>query len=845
MFDEQKIQALAELSVSTIKLIPDTWESVMTTEALPVDEWKRLAPTLRSLAEDEDVHNHEELQPIVRTWDLARLVVAERVEEVQSVEVPGAEATGYLAYIIALCRCVRARQLADLATAGEAVHLAELADTLQQGFRYYADDKTKAERAVTLIADTYGKSSELHLSSGDYNSAVQACAAFVAMSNVLSRQYAKPEQARRAISAANRFIEAVPSESSPAPMSIAALCNNAITSCKWLSSQTSNAEEQIPLVADGLKLAHRMQSSLLQLPADGDEPALPQVREACLRHLAELHASAALCGMETPDRHGAAAKAFLAELQKFAEGSTDQDLKLRVVQIARQVEDRLRFLPVGGAVEKAGTATRPSEVVAETIREALNKHLGVFEDAIPRIRAAPDRARSRSALEEALERWEEEIRGALRGVVAEVGLNHHVCRILLALGAVASGRLGTLADPAIQHWLLETADGHAAQTSYQASRQRVWAQNARDSELDALAGMKALAVLSSIVCQSADVQPILQETIRIVVRRVLRDVLGSAAPYVSRFDTPQTSQLADLSRMSNLLPPWCLEVFLSGYGVKQNVPLNDPSAQSRRVRVRRQSTATPGPKHDAAAVVQELLDKDPEKALRDIPRFDINFDDEQEAAESTGGDGTLVGRTFKIDSRMKRVEGILGEGRQKIVYDVVDLETGERTALAIFKETRSEKERLLSQLNELVKDFEKNENEILGISDRVLELDPDNESVLFNKGNILLNRHDESGALKCFGRAIEVAPEDLLNWLHAGVALSRLGRHEESLTCVHHAAGLDPNQSAQYLYQLPWMAEALSKSVRAVADNDSGHEDAQTLLRLFALVESARNDTST
>lgn len=91
-----------------------------------------------------------------------------------------------------------------------------------------------------------------------------------------------------------------------------------------------------------------------------------------------------------------------------------------------------------------------------------------------------------------------------------------------------------------------------------------------------------------------------------------------------------------------------------------------------------------------------------------------------------------------------------------------------------------------------------------------------------------------------FPAALELKPEDVLNWLHAGVALSRLGRHEESFSCALRAAELDVNQSAQYLYSLPWIAEALSISVRNVTESNPEHEDAQAMLRLFAMVDSAR-----
>ena len=417
-----------------------------------------------------------------------------------------------------------------------------------------------------------------------------------------------------------------------------------------------------------------------------------------------------------------------------------------------------------------------------------------------------------------------------------------MCRILVALGAVASGRLGTLTDTAVHHWLMEVAEDQIAQTNYQAARQQVWAQNARESEIELLVSLKKLAIISQVLSQSAEVQPIVQESIRMTLGQVLRDVLRSGSSCVRRFDTPPVSPSADLNRIARLLPPWCMDAFLTGYGAMHHSSLENRPSQPRRLRVRRATLATSGP--DPAGFIQHTLEKDLVKELSDIPRIDIKFD-EHEAADPTPGEGMIVGRTFNMDGRRKRVEGILGEGKDKIVYSVVDVETGEKTAFATFKESRSEKDQLLAELGELIKDLDKNQHEILKISDRVLEVDPNNESVLFNKGNILLSLNDENGALDCFRRAIEVAPKDLLNRLHAAVALSRLERHEESLTCVSHAVELAAIEAAQYLYELPWMNEALLASARAVAKGSPSNEGVRTLLELFEFVDSERNATST
>ena len=78
--------------------------------------------------------------------------------------------------------------------------------------------------------------------------------------------------------------------------------------------------------------------------------------------------------------------------------------------------------------------------------------------------------------------------------------------------------------------------------------------------------------------------------------------------------------------------------------------------------------------------------------------------------------------------------------------------------------------------------------------DRALEIDPNYESALNNKGVALLNLHNYTEALDYFDRVLEIDPNFKQALNNKGLSLSELGNHSgSSMDYFDRALEIDPN----------------------------------------------------
>ena len=81
--------------------------------------------------------------------------------------------------------------------------------------------------------------------------------------------------------------------------------------------------------------------------------------------------------------------------------------------------------------------------------------------------------------------------------------------------------------------------------------------------------------------------------------------------------------------------------------------------------------------------------------------------------------------------------------------------------------------------------------EAIACYDHVLQIDPRDAGVWYNKGVALsaLGRNEE--AIVCCDGALEIDPRNLRAWNKKGNALSDLGRYQEAIVCYDRALEVD------------------------------------------------------
>ena len=97
-----------------------------------------------------------------------------------------------------------------------------------------------------------------------------------------------------------------------------------------------------------------------------------------------------------------------------------------------------------------------------------------------------------------------------------------------------------------------------------------------------------------------------------------------------------------------------------------------------------------------------------------------------------------------------------------------------------------------------------NFTEVLTLYDQALALDPDNEQIWYDKGNVfrmwerlqlvgedVRPRHQE--AIACYERAVALDPNYADAWGNMGVSYGLSGNHREALRCFNKALEIHPN----------------------------------------------------
>ena len=110
------------------------------------------------------------------------------------------------------------------------------------------------------------------------------------------------------------------------------------------------------------------------------------------------------------------------------------------------------------------------------------------------------------------------------------------------------------------------------------------------------------------------------------------------------------------------------------------------------------------------------------------------------------------------------------------------------------------------------------------ICNQVLELDPNNESALYNKGLALSNLGKYDEAIRCYDKVIEIDPKNVDALYNKGLALSNLGKYDEAIRCYDIVIEIDPKN-----------ANALNAKANALLNNGYYNEAEKYLIQAYAL----------
>jgi protein O-GlcNAc transferase len=100
---------------------------------------------------------------------------------------------------------------------------------------------------------------------------------------------------------------------------------------------------------------------------------------------------------------------------------------------------------------------------------------------------------------------------------------------------------------------------------------------------------------------------------------------------------------------------------------------------------------------------------------------------------------------------------------------------------------------------------------------RVLQLQPQNASVLNLLGIIALQTNDPTSAVEWIGRALDLDPRNVLAYVNRGSAYAMLHQHAAAIACYDKAIALDPESNASPFYNRGNALQQLKQYEAAIA----------------------------
>jgi len=441
----------ADLAHRANGLLADVVRQILAGDAMDRPLWRHLAAeceraALSGAAESlpASVSAIQQLAPVVLADDLAQ---ARRLADAIP-DLPRYDLASRLAAAI-----VADREIESAATGRAAVH-AELAQRL---YELLADADGADERIAGLkrIVGLHRNAGDAAQEAGDTSAWLQATGMFVAYANILAIHHDVEDFTSEALGRAAQVMTAPELMQPEHSGSLVVLANNLMTTHRRV------AQDRLPLLPAAVKkmaavvdVAQRAFDVLDKESPDAEMAALSL--ENCVRELIKAQVTLARSDEKYFASLAGEAWTSLGRYAGLASQVHDPDMVLRACELKRQACNGLLqevpdWVPPGAHADDV----QPPETDFDATYRARQL---LAKETVEHVRAAGSPERQFERARSALTAWYGELQTELRPVLAEIGLNHHAVKLLAALGAIASGRLGSIASEVTVGWMFERGD---------------------------------------------------------------------------------------------------------------------------------------------------------------------------------------------------------------------------------------------------------------------------------------------------------------------------------------------------------------------------------------------------
>jgi|SRR5215203_1700593 len=529
--------------------------------------------------------------------------------------------------------------------------------------------------ALPRVIRFFGLSVEAYLETGDAGNAADPATMFTALSNELGEESDTVESFFASLQLGERVLGSVGTTSAHI-LSRCMLAHNMMNACRDLAKRSSATAATF--LNRAAELAESIESWATQCPPPEQSEArhLAFMRLRTYRSAADIQYELA-AGQLKP--FAACAETVVALCRRgiaVARENEDADLFDQARRMTRGIDARLRLLRPDWRMDPEVWAVFATIEPEEPDLEAWMRSGEDLVRGLEELDEADDRTRY---IDDALRQIHERLAAAFVGIVKQVGVNHHVCRLLLALGAVSSGRFGAASKSMWPRWLVmrETGRSHIDIAQNETADEHLRMRVLREiTVLDALltgleqAGFGTVATIRrSLVRHQA---------------RLLADVFGSR-PVAARTEAERT-QAADIASVlfRGLPHDFAHAAFVSMMkGVWSAPPRPTGTFQVRHRSSEPTESAGPEPPVERGLVGAEFLPKlqledpspasshpepspgEPPQQLDEFLRDNRDFTDE-----------SLVGKLVNMHHEDYVIGRVIGRGRHKVAFELLDPATG-------------------------------------------------------------------------------------------------------------------------------------------------------------------------
>jgi tetratricopeptide (TPR) repeat protein len=220
------------------------------------------------------------------------------------------------------------------------------------------------------------------------------------------------------------------------------------------------------------------------------------------------------------------------------------------------------------------------------------------------------------------------------------------------------------------------------------------------------------------------------------------------------------------------------------------------------------------------------------KDMDSLPRLDWVQDDPQDGQQNrVTKPEDMIGITGRLNGVPHKINSILGKGDNKVVFSLVNVESGRGIALAFSLTIFDPRNELADYLQSQGQHYDP--DGVIDHCNRVLELCPGDHIAAFNKGVALLAKRQFLEANRALEIALASQPTDLYALAYNACALAGAGEHSKAVACLRVAEEADREGIHEYLRSFEREKELLFLSVQEVLRLDPTHSDARRLLETY------------